>query len=439
MTRILEQFLEGCSDRKSTRNLYKSCVLGFLSYIFGYKREGSPKRHYSVQEMEMFEAYASQYITEKRDYHQDLIDYVKSYNGRTTSMTSYTSIIREFLKKQKIIIDDVKEIKRKMPKRFAKSKRAEIDTEVIRTILSHSDEKVKAILLIAASSGMRISEILILQDKNITPVKNQDIFKIYIEGDEEEKTGHEKTTFITPEAMRAVNEWKKIRSQYFDGKKFIGKNLTKEDTGLIFPFTESTFNKMFNLTLQKAGLYERDEKTCRSTITIHMMRTFFRTSMIASGVPEGIVEHLIHYSSKAYRDYTDKQLVEAYLKGVESVSTETDPVLKKKYSEAIERVQQLSTDQNSNTQNITFLIKQLSEHQAAIKVMDEKIKVSDEEIKTLKKFLREHWIIISAFAKSRGIKTSVVSGIKTSDTSKIVHDEEYYKIIKGGVKKDGKF
>jgi len=378
MTNTLQKFLSGY-DRKSTAQAYKSYVIKFLSFIYSYTRENS-KNPISEQEMVIFEAFALQYITEKRDYEQDLINFVKVFDGKTTSMVTYTSVIREFLRQNNIKVENSKTIKRKMPKRFSKSKRADLNIALIRTLLSHSDEKVKAILLIAISSGMRISEILNLTEKNIVPVKDQDIFKIIIEGDEQEKTGHEKITFITPEAGRAIAEWKKVRAQYFNNKKFIGANLNKNDNGLIFPFSDSSFNQMFVAVLKKSGLYEQDEKTGRSSITIHHMRSFFRTVLISSGVPEAIAEHLIHSSSKAYNQYTETQLVEAYLRGVEALSTETDPILKKKYSEAIDRVNQLSNDQINQTQNLSTVIQQLADYQKQVKIMQDKMAALEQNV-----------------------------------------------------------
>jgi hypothetical protein len=103
---------------------------------------------------------------------------------------------------------------------------------------------------------------------------------------------------------------------------------------------------------------------------------------------EGIAEAFIH-AGDTYGHYTQNQLVEAYQKSHESLSTEFDPVIKKRYDEQIVRVDQLTSEQNSNTQNISVLIKQLDLAQKQIEEMKMKMQKMEHNFDIILDKIRE--------------------------------------------------
>lgn len=85
----------------------------------------------------------------------------------------------------------------------------------------------------------------------------------------------------------------------------------------LFPFTRSSTEKMWAVALGKAGLDSVDRGTGRKQLRIHSLRKFFR-SQLALAVPPDIPEVLMGHADAlkdAYRQYTQAQLAELYLKG----------------------------------------------------------------------------------------------------------------------------
>ncbi|MCX6692864.1 MAG: hypothetical protein NTW33_12685, partial [Methanoregula sp.] len=70
MARI-EQFLKQYS-RSSTRSSYYSSVVAFLSFIYGFNREG---KRITDDEKKTIENLSDRYFVEDRDYEQDLISF----------------------------------------------------------------------------------------------------------------------------------------------------------------------------------------------------------------------------------------------------------------------------------------------------------------------------------------------------------------------------
>jgi integrase len=107
------------------------------------------------------------------------------------------------------------------------------------------------------------------------------------------KTQQERHTFISSEAVFAIQEWMQVRDKYLEtalkrsvtvGKKYL-------DDHRIIPVTRSTIQSSYITGLKKAGLYAVDKKTKRSTITSHTLRKFF-ISQLETKMTAEIVEKL---------------------------------------------------------------------------------------------------------------------------------------------------
>jgi integrase len=218
---------------------------------------------------------------------------------------------------------DLKFIRNKLPKGNMRTIEKDLDQDTIRTILQHVDVKGRALILVLASSGMRINEALSLPlddiDFKTTPTT------ITIRG-ENTKNGDNRITFISSEATQAVNEWLKVRSDYIASSAKRNNGLIKsgrgnpksgEDDGRLFPFSDQNASTLWDNALIKAGLLSRDKTTNRKQLHYHQFRKFF-ISQLSLIVSKEIAETLAGhngYLTGAYRRYTKKQLAEEYLKG----------------------------------------------------------------------------------------------------------------------------
>lgn len=195
---------------------------------------------------------------------------------------------------------DLRRIKRSLPSNHPISREAELDANKIRTLLKHSDLRMKAILTIALSSGMRIGEILKFKTSDInfetTPVE------IFLSGDIT-KTKEPRRVFISSQAAVYLKKW-------------LAESDALSSDRICFPYSASTEITRLKKLLKKCDLYEKDTRTGRTTIHFHLFRKFFLTEFKLVASADAAEELAGHkgYLDESYRRLTQKQLREEYLK-----------------------------------------------------------------------------------------------------------------------------
>ncbi|MGB8308935.1 MAG: site-specific integrase [Methanoregula sp.] len=310
-------------NNSSTAGGYASAIYSFLDFIYGKQRENN---HVTMDEKTKYEKLVDKYLKEKRSYAEDMGGFVTSLQSRPPLSARQTfTFVKEFFNHYDVELSakDLKFIRNKLPKGNTRTIEKDLDTDTIRTILQHLDIKGRALILVLASSGMRINEALSLPLEDInfetTPTT------ITIRG-ENTKNGDNRITFMSAEATQAVKEWLKVRSEYIQvsakrnhGLVNSGRgNLkTGEDDGRLFPFSDQNASALWDNALIKGGLLSRDKSTNRKQLHYHQFRKFFISQMaliVSKEIPEMLAGHG-GYLTDAYRRYTKKQLAEEYLKG----------------------------------------------------------------------------------------------------------------------------
>jgi integrase len=251
----------------------------------------------------------------------------------------------------------------------------DMDVETIRTILQHLDVKGRALVLVLASSGMRMNEALSVTLDDIDLRSKPACLTVR---GETSKTGDTRITFISTEASQAVNEWLKVRGDYIRSsakrnnglvKSGRGAEKSSDDDGRLFPFSDQNASAIWDTALVNAGLLSRDKTTNRKQLHYHQFRKFF-ISQLALVVSKEIAEMLAGhngYLTGAYRRYTKKQLAEEYLKG-EHVLTIQAP----------KELLEIESEFKAEMQNHSKIIENLIMEKIALKEEMEKIK-SDHE------------------------------------------------------------
>ncbi|MFA5331576.1 MAG: site-specific integrase [Methanoregula sp.] len=322
----LETFL-GLYNNPNTRNGYSVAVRSFIDSVYGRQREGAKLR---PSEKIGYEHLVDRYLSENRDYKEDLTQYAVTLQNRPPLSAKKTfCYVKEFLAAQGIELKsvDLKRIRCKLPKGGPRTVEKDLDTETIRTILQHLDIKGKALVLVLASSGMRIAEALsvTLDDVDLNEVPAL----IQIRGSTT-KTGENRYTFISAEAVLAVRGWLKVRDNYLKSAR--NRNMGFVRTGManprdtsdmrLFPFSSQTASQMWDTALKKAGLFSKDSVTRRKQLHYHMFRKFFISQMslvVSKEIPEVLAGHS-GYLTDAYRRYTKAQLREYYLKAEPAIT-----------------------------------------------------------------------------------------------------------------------
>jgi integrase/recombinase XerD len=155
------------------------------------------------------------YFSGDRDYFEDLIGFITKLNGKPPSTIKLkVYAVKEWLSHNDIEFTQkqLKTLRHKIPKaKGAWTVESEFDTEVLKKILAHLDEKGTALLLTLASSGMRIGEALNikLEDMDLSAEPPE----IIVRG-EYTKSSETRVVFISKEAKAAVEEWLNVRDNY---------------------------------------------------------------------------------------------------------------------------------------------------------------------------------------------------------------------------------
>ena len=272
------------------------------------------------------------YFDGKRDYEADVQNFWNQIKEKPPmTRNSLISAVNNYLLENDIQLP--RNMIKKLKKRAKGDRPLTIDDvptpEQLRHILQFGRPHAKAIFLIAASSGMRINEILHLLPADID--LNYDPPKINVRG-EITKTGQSRITFMSYEAKEALEAWLRIRDDYL--KSAIKRlNVRKQPSQLqyhkdandprIFPIFYDNTRGIWNRMIRKAGYEKIYSKTGRRTMHIHCLRKMFRVYAAPKATAD-LVELLMGHEdrlSNVYRNhYPVEKLAEMYKKAIPDMS-----------------------------------------------------------------------------------------------------------------------
>ncbi len=320
-----------------TRSAYKAALFNFMTHCYNFHRE---KRNATPEEIARYEELAAQYVqevkAEERDPVHDLqrfIVFLREKNMAAKTQGNNVAGVCEWMAHNKIRIerDDLKRVRRRLPKDRPVTQEEIITRETIAKILAHLDIRGRAAVLVLASSGVRIGELLLLEDRDIdlssTPAR------VHLRP-EITKSKEARDTFISEEAKETLIEWLRVREDYHSRARSKGAGLSlryRDNDPRVFQTSKTNFHYFWDRAVIKAGLFSRDERTRLNKVRVHGLRKFFRTNM-ALKIPADVVEAFIGHADGlelAYRRFTIEQLSEQYERGMEMVTINTgDPAVR---------------------------------------------------------------------------------------------------------------
>jgi len=257
-------------------------------------------------------------------YERDITKYWQwliSENRSPKTIQNAVDCIRVFLKQYRIQLDDIfwENIRRRGTGNKPVTQETPITKEMLKRILIHGDAKAKAMILVIASSGMRIGEAIKLKikdiDLNSTPTK----ITVRYTGPNSVKNKSSRVTFISNEATVALKEWLRIRDESLatstKRSNLPGRAKQSNDDRLFFCSTQNV-RKIWNRLLEKAGVDQKDDRTGRHKVIVHGLRKYFRTNFSRHNrdIAEVLMGHE-GYLSSAYLRFTEEELKQEYLKG----------------------------------------------------------------------------------------------------------------------------
>jgi hypothetical protein len=220
------------------------------------------------------------------------------------------------------------------PRRYANDRAPTI--EEIRKIIEYPDRRIKSIVLIMASSGIRLGAWDYLRWKHIIPITREGKIvaakiRVY-QGDPEEYF-----SFITPEAYFELEKWLLYRGECGEKiteESWILRNIWDRNKGsrrtpgiIIQPrkLQSQGVKRLMETSLWTQGLRHKLENGTRrhEFQTDHGLRKWFKTRCELAGMMPINIEILMGHSvgiSDSYYRATESELLEDYLKAIDSLT-----------------------------------------------------------------------------------------------------------------------
>ena len=137
-------------------------------------------------------------------------------------------------------------------------------TEEIHKLLEFCDERTRCLVLLLASTGMRIGAVPFLRVGNVEKIVGGEIYKITVY----EKSNEEYYTFCTPECAMAIDSYLEYRKRYGekinDNSPLIREQFNITDLDKISKkvrfITKISLDRLLDIALNRAGLREKQKK-----------------------------------------------------------------------------------------------------------------------------------------------------------------------------------
>lgn len=255
--------------------------------------------------------------------------------------------VQNFLKCVKLFLEvnDIpfawKKIKRGLPKGRRHAEDRAPSLEEIRRLIQYPDRRIRAIVLVAASSGIRIGAWDYLKWKDIQPIlRNGELVAARItiyRGEEEEHF-----SYITPEAYAEVKSWMDYRQQsgepigkeswlmrdLWDTRVAEGRGLASVPKRL----KSSGVKRLLERAMWAQGLRKKLEPGSKrhDFSASHSFRKYFHTMCGVAGVKPAVAELMLGHSiglGSSYFKPIEQQMLDGYLAAVPLLTvSETEEV-----------------------------------------------------------------------------------------------------------------
>jgi integrase len=261
----------------------------------------------------------------------------------------YLAAVKSFYKINDIFLNDSK-ISKFLPERKRVRKDRAYNYKEISKLLEIADERMRVVILLLASTGIRIGSLQELRLRNLERI-NDDYYKLTVY----ENYNQEYITLCTPECSKAIDNYLDMRSAYgenINSESFLIREQfdIREQFAIRKPrqITHRSLEwKLINLA-ERSGIRKREHQTeskkfssIRKDVAIaHGFRKFFTTQLINSKVNSEIREMLLGHKiglASAYYRPTDEEMYQEYEKAVNSLTINEEYRLRKKVDELNEK------------------------------------------------------------------------------------------------------
>ena len=419
---------------------YKGAIESFLRCIFNLPRDEMVVVNRKERQRKFvydYETLLNSYLSDKkRDKIADITAYsnclVRDCVSKQSARQQLT-YAEKFLRAHGISIlkDDIQDIKRECKGGAATIDKV-MDHNVICKALKSSDVRSRALVLVLASSGLRIGELLILSIKDIDLNMTPAMINIRPENS---KNGQGRFTFMSTEAKDAIVDYLKVRNEFIKRADTHAKTLgaaPRKETELLFPVTDSSVNKMWETMLRGAGLYTKDEKSGRNQYRIHSLRKFFISQLSMAG-SRTLAEHLAGHTGYldasyrqvspefAAREYTKLQSVlivcipESIKSGIKMADEKIGILMEKTdmQTESIEATKIINQQLRSQMQQQQQSIEAMQDQNAALQERLQLVEQASKELKNDLNLMVDVWGVLAIEAAEQNNTPGMLKEIQT--------------------------
>jgi integrase len=227
-------------------------------------------------------------------------------------------------------------------------------TEEIQQLLIKADERMRVVILLLASSGMRIGAIPDLKLRQLKKVENYSVYQIVVY----ENSNDEYYCFCSPECAAAIDSYLQYRQRCYEkitpDSPLIREQFNKHSTANTpRHITIENLGWMLTCLLRDSGVQSIEHLTENITngrirkdvMRAHGFRKFVETNMIRSKInPEAremLLGHSIGLGNAYYRPHPD-ELLQEYLGCVDSLTINNEHRLQRKVETLTIRADKLS-------------------------------------------------------------------------------------------------
>lgn len=279
----------------------------------------------------------------------DYITYLKERvdNGEITGGTlgNYYGVVKSFYESQEIELN-WKRIEKGLPESGAVANDRAPSLEEIRKICEYPDRRIKVLVYVMVSSGIRVGAWEHLRLKHITPIYSPQNDKVVIAAKLSVYEGRPKPyiCFVTPEAYQAIQD-------YVDFRKMHGEKITPESWVLRDKFETTSepqkpgakmglvtapkklqtngIKKILIRAMRSQGIRQSLEKGVKryEFKLAHGYRKYFFTNasrvMLSDNVAK-LADHKIPGMRPHYVRFTEQELLDDYLRAVDHLTINRD-------------------------------------------------------------------------------------------------------------------
>ena len=284
---------------------------------------------------------------DKRDLQKQLIRFAGSQKERVSNKELSPSTVPNYFKAIKLFCQannlDSKVNWKIVSKSYPKGTQAADDRaptlEEIQRLLEFPDRRIKPLVLLLVSSGVRIGAFETLKWRHIIPLNNDSNeliaakIRVYV-GDKEEYY-----TYITPEAFQSLKDWMDYRAvcgEIITGESFVMRDIWQNGDleGAKKPRPLNTFalTRLLNRAWQAQKIRPKLSKNSKrhEFKTAHGFRKYYKTQLEQARVPSIKIELLLGHSlglGDSCTKFSEQQMLSDYILGIEYLTVNQNVVL----------------------------------------------------------------------------------------------------------------